>query len=351
MPEIADLFKCNICGIRKDRSLFNVNKSARRGGPDCHCIKCDKFIKGNSKKIKKKCCKCKEEKTLDCFLADKTRKYHKGSTCRDCNKLKCIERKEKNPQKYRDLHRRWRIKNRGKIKEYREKNKDKLNAKRKEHRENNKDKIKLYLESRKDHIREKSRIRSERKRNEKKSRQIAQSISMAIYANLYKIECLLCALFYLGICKEYEETEAEIKREERLRKSRLYYKERSKDPRYMEKVRIKQKEYYYSNVAMQVAKSKRKKAEKIQRSPSWANNDVINDFYELREFISELSGDQWHVDHEVPLNGDTVSGLHVAANLRIITAKDNLEKSNKFDSYMFDHKIVNENEVGVRVIK
>lgn len=46
--------------------------------------------------------------------------------------------------------------------------------------------------------------------------------------------------------------------------------------------------------------------------------------------LSKHLGIRFHVDHEIPLRGKNVSGLHVPANLRVVAATVNLAKGSKF---------------------
>lgn len=66
-----------------------------------------------------------------------------------------------------------------------------------------------------------------------------------------------------------------------------------------------------------------RKADKLLRTPSWADKDKIKAVYENCPL-------GMHVDHIVPLRGELVSGLHVEYNLQYLTAKENIQKSNKF---------------------
>ena len=67
----------------------------------------------------------------------------------------------------------------------------------------------------------------------------------------------------------------------------------------------------------------KRRASKLQRTPKWADLKAIKQFY-----LNCPEG--YHVDHDVPLQGVNVSGLHVLNNLVYLTAEDNIKKGNKW---------------------
>ena len=76
----------------------------------------------------------------------------------------------------------------------------------------------------------------------------------------------------------------------------------------------------------------KRRAKKFHATPSWLTNqdlEHIKFFYSLAKDMESLTGTKYHVDHIVPLQGRNVSGLHVPWNLQVITATNNLSKSNK----------------------
>jgi hypothetical protein len=102
-----------------------------------------------------------------------------------------------------------------------------------------------------------------------------------------------------------------------------------------EKIAIRRKDYYKENKPYFIASAAKRKAIKLQATPSWLTDEDfknIQKFYEESYYLRLLTGEEYHVDHIVPLQGKTVCGLHVPWNLQILTAKENIAKSNKFDT-------------------
>jgi len=71
-----------------------------------------------------------------------------------------------------------------------------------------------------------------------------------------------------------------------------------------------------------------------EATPSWVTRTLKTDMraiYQAAMDISKLSGESYVVDHIIPLRSETVCGLHVPWNLRVITRHENAVKSNSFD--------------------
>jgi 5-methylcytosine-specific restriction endonuclease McrA len=75
----------------------------------------------------------------------------------------------------------------------------------------------------------------------------------------------------------------------------------------------------------------RRRAAKLQRTPTWLNaaqRIQIAEIYKSAAALSATLGISLHVDHIVPLQGELVSGLHVPWNLQILVGEDNNRKYN-----------------------
>lgn len=91
------------------------------------------------------------------------------------------------------------------------------------------------------------------------------------------------------------------------------------------------KNWRKNNLAKNSAKTMKRYADKLQRTPVWLNDShwlEINSIYELCAAWRSVGFD-YHVDHIVPLVGKNVSGFHAPWNLQIISAKENLAKGNR----------------------
>lgn len=96
----------------------------------------------------------------------------------------------------------------------------------------------------------------------------------------------------------------------------------------VEKWRAYNQKHYSNNRGACVGRVRRYQAAKMERVPSWADHVLIADIYKYAAIMRE-HGVDCHVDHEVPLRGKLVSGLHTDSNLTVLLAEDNLRKGNR----------------------
>ena len=93
------------------------------------------------------------------------------------------------------------------------------------------------------------------------------------------------------------------------------------------------KTYREKNKAIRAKLQMNRKSAKLQRTPIWLNDFdklKIQCYYQVAAMRNRESGQTWHVDHIIPLQGEFVSGLHVPNNLQVIPAIENMRKSNHY---------------------
>lgn len=96
------------------------------------------------------------------------------------------------------------------------------------------------------------------------------------------------------------------------------------------RAKIEQAERQRRIEAIKQASTDRYLAE-VQQTPPWADQKAIEAIYADCRRVSAETGELHHVDHELPLRGRLVSGLHVETNLRVLPAGENMRKTNRFE--------------------
>lgn len=122
------------------------------------------------------------------------------------------------------------------------------------------------------------------------------------------------------IQRKWREANAELSRErvlESKRKKIDYYRRQTAEwaKREAHKARAKYKRYMTS---------------KRGACPTWADQELIEEFYHLAQLRTKATGIVWHVDHIVPLQSPIVCGLHAETNLQVIPGVMNVGKGNRF---------------------
>jgi hypothetical protein len=113
-----------------------------------------------------------------------------------------------------------------------------------------------------------------------------------------------------------------------------YIKNNGKEKQKTESRRKTKREWRKKNKGRVNSWTARRYAAKKQRTPTWLTQDdfwLMEEAYTLAVLREKTTKIKWSVDHIVPMQGDTVSGLHVPNNLRVIPLLANSEKSNKWN--------------------
>lgn len=96
--------------------------------------------------------------------------------------------------------------------------------------------------------------------------------------------------------------------------------------------RVYRKKWHENNPEERKAITSFRRRRFRKATPSWLTKEqkgAIKQLYIQAQRLTDLTGERYVVDHIVPLINDSVCGLHVPWNLRVITQEENLIKSNK----------------------
>lgn len=102
---------------------------------------------------------------------------------------------------------------------------------------------------------------------------------------------------------------------------------RPKTERFLHRQKYKEAHPEMYKALVSVRRRRHRKA-----TPSWLSAEqklAMRKLYLQAQQLTSITGEQYAVDHIIPLINDAVCGLHVPWNLRVITREENLLKSNK----------------------
>lgn len=89
------------------------------------------------------------------------------------------------------------------------------------------------------------------------------------------------------------------------------------------------------------ARTALRRARILKATPVWVDKEhrqMISNLYHYAKFMQITTNQIYHVDHIVPLRGKNVCGLHVFNNLRVVTASENLSKTNRLDESLLNNE-------------
>jgi hypothetical protein len=135
---------------------------------------------------------------------------------------------------------------------------------------------------------------------------------------------------------EYKAKEAAYKKayyrtNEYRQRARLKQRVRRLDPNVLQKEKLYGAIYAKTHPEKFAMKTRKRKIAKMNRTPAWLNAGEEFEIECIYKYCASLrqTGLDCEVDHIVPLQGKSVSGLHVPWNLQVLTASENASKGNR----------------------
>lgn len=100
--------------------------------------------------------------------------------------------------------------------------------------------------------------------------------------------------------------------------------------------RLRKAKLLKENRVVATTRERERYALKLRAIPIWFDAKAVQDFYETSHALGMWTGEWYEVDHIVPLKSKFVCGLHVAANMQILTSYENISKGNRWWPQMWD---------------
>ncbi len=218
----------------------------------------------------KTCTKCKEYRLLEEFSKQKTGRFGRVSQCKLCIKKYKSSYTKNNPERIKEYNIKYKMNNPEKVKET----------------------LFIYYKNNREKIIESS-------------------------ANYYK-----------NNIEKVKRSQANYKRDNSEKMKEYGAEWRKNNP---EKTRNCQSNYRKNNPEKIAKWGVIRKGLFKKSAVAWRDDDKIKEIYKKRDNLRMETGEEYHVDHIIPLNHPDVCGLHVEYNLQILIASDNFKKGNRFN--------------------
>ena len=142
--------------------------------------------------------------------------------------------------------------------------------------------------------------------------------------------CKACdAIYFANRSNETRKKESE--RQKSGRYSDYYASYRAK---HRDEAKAYHKQYKPLNRAKLNGLNSKRRAAKLNATPNWLTEQhfvQIETIYCHARDCQVVTGESYHVDHIVPLQGRNVCGLHVPWNLQVLPADVNVRKNNRYE--------------------